>query len=597
VSSGRKPRSSRARRREDRRVEDARYSRLLARARTLTLEPEELDEAVERDPWLLDILLTTRHATRSALFRSRPELLPAQGRTILALLPAADAVLTRAGADWSLAPDGWGRTTWPDMLRWGVDRAAEACVLLRAGETFGALVMVRAQLERWTLNVAAHHKVAAMTATESLADYISRVWSVYPEIADSIDMGLAWSELSEWLHGREGIAAALGEIGHAGNLAKPGTRTGSTGADDPPADSRLAAILSIHDRIGTVAEIVLRQVRGGVTLVAEELYGDKFTPALQLTLRLDEVYGTEPPYLAPTLLALDFGRVYGPAGKQVVSTAITYRAFVDHDGTTDLLASGTSPGLAIGAMLERRGRAVQRARHAFASEMEFFGSDFDPQSLEIRLFQYIAIGEAAVLTAGWASGHEADALRTAAAALQSAWRLWLEDTDDAMTCVRGVLEQTCRARAHRIKPARAARLEGIGPAASTARWLETAGRKRLAVLGRALGEFAHITFRARWSGARDVLAAMQADDVPRPSTTARRYALEVSAYLLAHEVAARFDAACPAIATAFRARVTRLNTEEHERQIEELLQRSLSLRNADFGEPDFQPLPVTAPTA
>jgi hypothetical protein len=129
------------------------------------------------------------------------------------------------------------------------------------------------------------------------------------------------------------------------------------------------------------------------------------------------------------------------------------------------------------------------------------------------------------------------------------------------------------------------------------RWLETAGRKRLAVLGRALGEFAHITFRARWSGARDVLAAMQADDVPRPSTTARRYALEVSAYLLAHEVAARFDAACPAIATAFRARVTRLNTEEHERQIEELLQRSLSLRNADFGEPDFQPLPVTAPTA
>ena len=144
-----------------------------------------------------------------------------------------------------------------------------------------------------------------------------------------------------------------------------------------------------------------------------------------------------------------------------------------------------------------------------------FGDEFDPQSLEWRLFQNIAIGEAAFLAAGWATGHEADALRTAAAALHSAWWLWLEDTDDAMTCVRGVLEQTCRARAHRVKPARAARIEDMGAAASTARWLETAGRKRLAVLGRALGEFAHISFRARWSGARDALASLQADDTPR----------------------------------------------------------------------------------
>jgi hypothetical protein len=62
--------------------------------------------------------------------------------------------------------------------------------------------------------------------------------------------------------------------------------------------------------------------------------------------------------------------------------------------------------------------------------------------------------------------------------------------------------------------------------------------------------------------ARAVLAAIQADDIPRPSTTARSHALEVSAYLLADEVAARFDAACPAVATAVRARVARLNADE-----------------------------------
>ena len=327
------------------------------------------------------------------------------------------------------------------MLRWGLDKAADTCRLLRVGLTFGALVLARAQLERWTLNVAAHHKVAAMTDTESAADYIRRVWSVYPQVSESIDLGLAWGELSEWLHGRGSITAALSEIGDAASLARPGTRAGGPGTESLPADGKLTAMLGIHARLGTVAEIVMRQVRGGVSLLAQELYGDKFTPALQMTLRPDEKYGTEPPNLAPVLGALDFDKVFGEAGKQVVRAALAYRGFVGHDGTTDLLASGTSPGLTIGAMLERRGRAVQRAREAFAAEKECLGDEFDPQSLEVRLFQCIAIGEAAFLAAGWASGHEADALRTAAAALHSAWWLWLEDTDDAMTCVRASLSR------------------------------------------------------------------------------------------------------------------------------------------------------------
>jgi hypothetical protein len=593
VSSRRKPRSARARRRERQRQEDAQYRRLLARARALSVDPEELDEAIGQQPRLLDVVLTSRYAARRAVFGRCPGLLPAQARMALALIPAADAVLTRAGAGWSPAPDCWGRPTWPDMLRWGLDKAADTCRLLRVGLTFGALVLARAQLERWTLNVAAHHKVSAITDTESEADYIRRVWSVYPQVSESIDLGLAWCELSEWLHGRGSIVAALSEIGDAANLTRPGTPAGGPGAGSLPADRELSAILGIHARVGTVAEVVMRQVRGGVSLLARELYGDKFTPALQMTLKPDEKHSTEPPGLAAVLGALDYDRVFGEAGEQAVGAAIAYRAFVDHDGTTGLLASGTSPGLTMGALLERRGRAVQRARHAFAAEKKSFGESFDPQSLEARLFQNIAIGEAAYLAAEWATGHEADALRTAAAALHSAWWLWLEDTDDAMTCVRGVLEQTCRARAHRIKPTRAARIEVIGPAASTARWLETAGRKRLAVLGRALGEFAHVSFRARWSGARDALAALQADDTARPDSTARRHALEVSAYLLAHEVAARFDAACPAVGAAFRARVTQLDAAEHERQIEELLQRSLKLRGADFGQPDFSPLPAS----
>jgi hypothetical protein len=588
VSSGRKPKSVRAQRREAERREAAVVRGLEARARVLTYEAAELDQAVGQQPRLLDVALMSRYAARSRVFRGCRELLPPEGSLVLALIPAADAVLCKAGAGWSLAPDCWGRPTWPDMLRWGLDKAADTCRLLRVGLTYGAVVMARAQFERWTLNVAFHHNVTGIGDTESTADYVRRVWSVYPDVAESLDVGLAWSELSEWLHGRGLITAALGEIVDAADGAVPGEQPSGTSA------GTVGGMLGVHQRVGALAEIVLRQVRGGVSLVAVEHYGHKFTPALQATLRPDTAVGDKLARFLPLLNALDFRAVFGGTGRDALLQAEIYRLFVGDSATADMLASGISPPLAASAMLERRGRAVNRARMAFKDEQEGLGSEFAPERLEVRLFRYIAVSEAAFLVAGWAGGREADALRTAAAALQSAWWLWLEDTDDAMSCVRGVLEQTSRARAHRVKPARAARVEDTGAASSPARWLEAAGWKRLAVLGRALGEFTHVSFRARWSGARGTLSAMQASGIPTADSTARGHALDAASCLLAHEVAVRLDQACPAVGAAFRARVTGLGIDEHERYVEELLQRSLDLRGTDFGQPDLRPLPTTA---
>jgi hypothetical protein len=237
VSSGRKPKSARTQLRESERCEADRYRRLYARAQALIFEPRELDQAIGRKPRLLDAALTGRYAARHALFSGYRELLPPQGWLVLSLIPAADAVLVKAGAGWSPAPGCWGRTTWPDMLRWGLDKATDACRLLRIGQTFGALVVARAQLERWTLNVAVHHKVAAMAHDESAADYIRRAWSVYPQVAESLDMGLAWTDLSEWLHGRGLITTALSEIADATSGTRPGDTTSLN--LDLPADSYL----------------------------------------------------------------------------------------------------------------------------------------------------------------------------------------------------------------------------------------------------------------------------------------------------------------------------------------------------------------------
>jgi len=118
------------------------------------------------------------------------------------------------------------------MLRWGLDKAADTCRLLRVGLTYGAVVMARGPRERWILNVAFHHIVAPMGDAELQVGYVRRVWSVYPQMAESLDMGLAWSEVSEWPHGRGLITAGLGDIADAADGTVPGAQEAGTAAGE-----------------------------------------------------------------------------------------------------------------------------------------------------------------------------------------------------------------------------------------------------------------------------------------------------------------------------------------------------------------------------
>lgn len=102
--------------------------------------------------------------------------------------------------------------------------------------------------------------------------------------------------MSEWLHGRGQVTATLSEIADAASLARPGA---------------LSAVTGVHERVSALAEVVLRQVRGGVTLLACGHYGDKFTAALQITPRPDKTDETELPHLAPLLDAFDFQAAFG----------------------------------------------------------------------------------------------------------------------------------------------------------------------------------------------------------------------------------------------------------------------------------------------
>ncbi|MEW2331493.1 hypothetical protein AB0880_27235 [Micromonospora chersina] len=439
------------------------------------------------------------------------------------------------------------------------------------------MAIARSQLERWTFNVASHHRLAAQGPQESTRDYFRRVWSIYPAVSKIVDVGAAWVILSEWLHGRGGIAEALEYDWVAADLAQ----AASVSVPD--------ATLRHHALIGSVLTVALMQVRGCAATLALGSGQEDYVKALQVVCTAPATIED----LNVSLLApLDHIRVFGPTGKQLVSIARFYRQAICHDELREVTTSAISVKLATDATLERRGRAVEREREAWADEAKKLGPELSLGFLAARLFRYCAISEAALIASRWATGKEREALASAAAALRSAFWLWLEDTDVAMTCVRVVLEQTCRARAWRVKPARATRVEAGGGVASPARWVEAAGWKRLGVLSRALGEFAHINVRSRWTGARGALNAIQDPNERWPENTARGNALDSAAYLLAHEVAVRLDAATPTFGEKFRESVTLFDREAHEEHVERLLERGQALKGFDFGEPEFVPAEV-----
>jgi hypothetical protein len=108
VSSGRKPKSARAKRREEQRRETALFRRLDARAWALTFDPDEFERAVAEQPRLLDVAMMNRYAARSRMFGGCRELLPPEGRVALSLIPAADAVLCKPAPSGHLRPTAGG---------------------------------------------------------------------------------------------------------------------------------------------------------------------------------------------------------------------------------------------------------------------------------------------------------------------------------------------------------------------------------------------------------------------------------------------------------------------------------------------------------
>ena len=486
-------------------------------------------------------------------------------------LSMSDVLLERLGAPWDgrIAVDS-PTDGWKVSLRDGLDTFARVGWCLRFGYTTAAAAIARKAFERWSYNIVSSMNLSTPD-DETDTQFYARVWSASSNYVEGRNLGDEWAQVSELLHGR---ATSIG--GRTIRLAL---------------DMELADRVRVHWLIARLSEVWLRQVRGAVVRLAHEqgkLTSSDEKYALHVT---DGMRGlpSPPDFLSVFWEPLLYGFVDSDLARTYASWGEKYRNIVARRAEGALDVGMFSDWMSIE---ERWARSIDVSREAFENERAMFGDEFSPFSVRARINIFRQISEMADLAAVTVSEPEqANALRAAAAALESAWVIWLQDIDDSLSLARSVLESTARARVYRTKPEKAKVMES-GPQAHKApyRWVEAAGWGRLAPFVRALSEYSHVQARSRHKSSWNLLVKVQQtaeEDVPADQT-ARRNALEKVAEMLAHEVVACLKGRYPDLMEEFGAAVLDRDLRTSELNFEKWLNANLELkRTYEFGKADY----------
>ena len=539
----------------------------------LPLHFDDLHPIVDDDPNRIVVALHLRSVLRRERNAEQPRLMPDFGWQAGYSVAAADHVLERLGTPWNGEAAGASEPElWAAQLRDGLDVFARICWCLRFGHTPAAVALARRFIERWTYNLA-FATAATREKNEEEHTFIQRVWSVYAGRIDAQAIANDWARLSDLLHGREILVAS---------------------STFPPLGYPLSDELrrSLHDFIVRSCEAALFQINASVGLAAAER-GVMIpeTHLILLTRPSDFLFGGFPPETDPETflsvfhepLTLCFVRSDG--AETALEWGAAYREIVRSRAVGPLELTSFHAWM---SLEERWVRNIEVAREAFDAEERLMGEQFDSGNLRTRLIWYQTIAEMADLVAYELPDPQHSAsLHFAAASLESAWILWLQDVDDSLACMRSVLECVARARTYRLKPNLAAKLASRAQT-TPHRWLDAAGWGRLSSFARSLGEFAHIQERSRHFGSRELLTAIQEHaSVETAPLTGRAKALERIAMMLAHETASTLDSVGPVLASAFRASVLGETEDESEATLSDWLQHAFLFKSHDFGPADF----------
>lgn len=540
-----------------------------------SVEPEvpQLERAVaERGADVLGVVLMERNRRRWSAVQEQIGLPGSFVLPRLARLASIDAGLSALGLRYRTdgSPEDSPANVigdWAHHLRWGADSVAAAGRFLMLYQAIGAVALLRQALERWTSNRASTLSIERVE-NEPTGDFLDRVWrgATIP-----LDIRKLYNEMSELLHARGALLPIV--MWEARDLAET----------EPPPE--VLAGLAVLADLGTV---VLQQV----TACVMDLADHAGRPELIEPLR-DWPRTTDPPGM-PACERV--GASLSALTPVALASQLPADLAVDADFYEEQLPSLLSqpdlpvPLLAPLAFLHRRHRALQTAVSAFEEEERLRGAPLDYQSVQVREAQYMLISESAAVVGRWTPGAAGASLLAAATALRSAFLLWLEDDNRAMTSARSVLECVAQTRTWRLKPRKAERLAERGARTTPRDWLDAAGWRRFGILNLALGELAHLTPASRWTGAIKALtvAQPQPPEFGPPASTARGSALGQVAFLLALETFHRVQVHSAPLVEPMR-RVLAVG-DDPDAVVTRWLDAAARFRAFGFGEPDFRPL-------
>ncbi|BAK33761.1 hypothetical protein MLP_07470 [Microlunatus phosphovorus NM-1] len=581
--------------------------------------------------------LISRHNLRMSRVSSLPASYRSEVMTITVPLSMVDTALSRMGANPKKHPNDYSGEA-ADHYAWATSSIVSAVRLMLVGQVVGAAAVTRHLLERWTLHRAYNWKIVKDPG-EAQLDYFARVWStpqqlgpmIAPPVGYSIDEGLpgdnevittdheepspdhlhvelsdgreicpavVYSYLSEVLHAREFTDAIAWD---AGPLLE-------TPSSFPPQAFACASL------IGDGLALCMRQIRLATMTLAQErrdqstksalgALKDTYSEPSEAEVRADKerdpidkaFVGSNKYELATPPLAALIPLLPEEGLSQGALRALQNEAF-----KYEQLLKGFRPAGRLYRDDEftsiyfcwKRLRSARWAISALDDERALLGDEFNLDSLSGRATKWVVVTEIASLASMWIETSEASsALALCGTGTRSAYWLWLEDDDRAMAVLRCVLEQVARARAWRLKPEKARRLEDR-PQTRPRDWLELAGWRRLTPLNKALGEFAHTLRDSRWGGARLLLADLQVDaDPDRAPYTARGGALELVLALLAMEshswIAGLSENLASTLGEVFDSMGLMLDTAT----IDQTLNHIWTHREADLGPPTFTQMP------
>lgn len=494
------------------------------------------------------------------------DLVPQQGWEALSQAPKADSILKLTsrviGYENSLvASSGW-------HYRLQVDLSSYVNVVqhLRSGADFAFLAGARMVFERWSTNRALSMGMERLE-NESEDEYYSRIWSDFSAWPNP---GHAWSEISESLHGRGEIVQAsrsYADLCGINNRPVLRTKLASAALD-------LTTLASFQMLAGVDIHAEARGVDVGKNFIFSKP---------ELLIKNDPTWSELQTMLSSSTHPSDY-IVLESVDSDLRSLANEYEKLISREGSK-IVFPKVSLGLHLaGCLAYHRISRLDAERKHLRKEM----AERPDSSVErhiSQLYRFSAFSELALMLGSYDDSHESVALRTAGMALDSAWRLWLDDDDLSIACMRSVFEQTSRARVHRLKSDRALKMELRHHAPG--RWLEAAGYKRLTPVGRALGEFSHYTVRSMREDARALLTKAQNANPEDAKYTARGNLLTNGAYYLATEISERLSFFYPNLRNEFHETVSLADLHDDHPEWQEYLEVAFDQREHDWRTRDF----------